>query len=714
MRVGVRALLLATLLASASISVAQVEIKGVGFDPTPVEIGNVPESSPRPMKNMDLLTMKNFYGAQISPDGKSVAFVVGQAVYDTNSYRSGLFVVDTAPGSVPKSLGSVGPARWDDLGYWDEEEPVWSPDSRYVAYRLRTDGIWQVWRWNRDGSSPLQLTHATSDVASFSWSKDGMRIDFDVKEPIAPEMIQQMEQRGVLYEGLTPVFQNRSIMQQELEHLPEEAETWILNVDSGYERRLTPEERAAREEWKLKLGDKVVDMHKWASGDQGNILDPKLSPDGTKAIFQLWNPPAVAGHSSFPLYIKKLGGGPPIAINPADAGATDVTSYWWSADGKHIYITAAGDRRSRYLYVISADEGRPVRLVPRADTKEYLDEFSVSDSGEFAVATLENSTTPPKIAFIDLNKGSVRILVDINPEFRNLKLSPATRIEWASKYGEPGYGYLIKPLDYKPGQHYPLIVTTYRAGGYFLRGAGGEEYPIQVFAANGFAVLAWDEGHRHADAENGNFRDAMLLYEWPAASLEAALNAVDKLGIVDRRRCGLTGYSFGTEIADFVVSHHPELFATAVTSGMSGHDPYVYYMSPKFQKERLIKGGLGPPSKRSWKRWREYSSSLNADRIKAPLLSNASEDDFMMDFEMYTTLEQLRKPVEMFIYPYELHTKAQPKHLFEIYKRNLDWFKFWLQGVEDPDPTKKAQYERWRHLRELHEADLSAAHRESD
>jgi len=63
----------------------------------------------------------------------------------------------------------------------------------------------------------------------------------------------------------------------------------------------------------------------------------------------------------------------------------------------------------------------------------------------------------------------------------------------------------------------------------------------------------------------------------------------------------------------------------------------------------------------------------------------------------------LGKPLEVFIYPNEFHIKNQPKHRFEIYERNLDWFKFWLKGEEDPNAAKVEQYARWRELRELQE-----------
>jgi hypothetical protein len=35
---------------------------------------------------------------------------------------------------------------------------------------------------------------------------------------------------------------------------------------------------------------------------------------------------------------------------------------------------------------------------------------------------------------------------------------------------------------------------------------------------------------------------------------------------------------------------------------------------------------------------------------------------------------------------------------------NVDWFRFWLHGYEDPDPAKAAQYRRWERLRKLQQA----------
>jgi hypothetical protein len=55
---------------------------------------------------------------------------------------------------------------------------------------------------------------------------------------------------------------------------------------------------------------------------------------------------------------------------------------------------------------------------------------------------------------------------------------------------------------------------------------------------------------------------------------------------------------------------------------------------------------------------------------------------------------------DLYVFPNEPHQKFQPKHKLAAYERNLDWFRFWLQGYEDPNPIKKQQYAHWREMRD--------------
>ncbi len=176
------------LLSSAIVLAGAQEFNAVGFDPAPVRIPSLEKSEPRPVTNMDLLQIRDEKGVSISPDGKYVAFVVGQAVYETNSYRSGLYIVRTAPGSAPACLGTAGAPRPDSINQWLPESPQWSPDSKYITRMAKMDtaATWQVWRWNVDGGTPVQLTSVPGDVQSYHWTADGTKLLVTFAKPQDP------------------------------------------------------------------------------------------------------------------------------------------------------------------------------------------------------------------------------------------------------------------------------------------------------------------------------------------------------------------------------------------------------------------------------------------------------------------------------------------------------------------------------------------------
>ena len=69
------------------------------------------------------------------------------------------------------------------------------------------------------------------------------------------------------------------------------------------------------------------------------------------------------------------------------------------------------------------------------------------------------------------------------------------------------------------------------------------------------------------------------------------------------------------------------------------------------------------------------------------------------EWEPYAGLLLQHKPVELAVLPEGTHLLVKPWERLASSETNADWFRFWLKGEEDPDPAKRAQYERWRALR---------------
>jgi hypothetical protein len=129
----------------------------------------------------------------------------------------------------------------------------------------------------------------------------------------------------------------------------------------------------------------------------------------------------------------------------------------------------------------------------------------------------------------------------------------------------------------------------------------------------------------------------------------------------------------------------------------------------------------GPPYGQTRKNWLDYSFSFNLEKIHTPMLLEVMGYGKPYDnqsvlpltlaprFETFTGLNRLHKPVELYYYPNEVHQPEHPRARLASLQRNLDWYRFWLQGYERPTPEDPEQYVRWRNLRELQFGSLRTA-----
>ena len=218
-----------------------------------------------------------------------------------------------------------------------------------------------------------------------------------------------------------------------------------------------------------------------------------------------------------------------------------------------------------------------------------------------------------------------------------------------------------------------------------------------MFAASGFAVLDFNRGKFRTKPDD--FENTLQTMQWPIDGMTVTVKKLVDSGMVDPAKVGITGASMGAALVAHAISHAAS-FTVGIESGGGAFDPDLYFTLPDHIRTGYVnRYGLGAPAEGEWiPKWQRISTSLNAQRIHAPLLINAADSEYVLDMQLVTTLRDAQKPVELFIYADELHLKIQPKHRYEIYERNLDWFKFWFQGLEDPSPDKTEQYRRWEKL----------------
>lgn len=161
------------------------------------------------------------------------------------------------------------------------------------------------------------------------------------------------------------------------------------------------------------------------------------------------------------------------------ACADKIIGVWWSASGQRLrFLRREGWADSSYGFY----EWRPGHGVPH-ETFTTQDVFSNCQMlGDQLICNREASRSPRQIVLLDPATGKWRAVFDAKPEFASRSLGAVTRLHWRNAYGTACYGDLVLPPDHRPGQRHPLVIVQYRTRG-FLRGAIGDQYPIQVFAA---------------------------------------------------------------------------------------------------------------------------------------------------------------------------------------------------------------------------------------
>src|SRR6266849_3879734 len=144
----------------------------------------------RPITEKDLLQFHWVADPQISPDGRSVAYVLVSVNEKEDRYDTNVWVVSASAGSEPRKL-TEGPR---DLA------PRWSPDGRTLAF-LRSGPEKehprsQLYLLPMAGGEPRKLTDLPRGAGPAAWSPDGRRIAFTSETTDQDLEEQKAEKKG--------------------------------------------------------------------------------------------------------------------------------------------------------------------------------------------------------------------------------------------------------------------------------------------------------------------------------------------------------------------------------------------------------------------------------------------------------------------------------------------------------------------------------------
>ncbi|HEV7121804.1 MAG TPA: S9 family peptidase [Rhodanobacter sp.] len=624
----------------------------------------------------DLQKIVHLGEPQISPDGKRIAVIVSTPDFKTDKSQQEIDLVEVASGS-RRALT------------WKREElgaPRWSPDGSRLAF-ISKDGKskqGQLYVMPMNGGDAMRITHARHGVESYSWSPDGQQIAYITADE-APNA-KAIKAHDDAFQVTDNHFLTRAALTPS--HL------WLIPSAGGTAKRLT--------EGSFSL----------QTDQQDSAPEPIWSRDGQHIAFVRFPGPYWGPSFHSVIDMVDLGGGLPRALVPEQAAMDPRYAPSGNAlafvrprggdqnNGNAVYVSIDGHIRdatqalarnvNNYAWLpngkallLAGDEGTHAMLwrQPLSGNASKLDLGEVEAGGHVSVAKTgalafigSTARHPGELYVMNSTSARPRRLTNLNAFVDQLALGRTESIDWQGPDGFHEDGVLTYPVGYQGGRQYPLVLVIH--GG--PEAASTVQFsPLpQLLAAAGFMVFQpnYRGSTNLGDAyQHSIYRDTG---DGPGKDVMAGLAAVEKLGVVDRSRIGVSGWSYGGYMSAWLSGHYPSSWKAAVT-GAALTDWLMDYTVSYYQTGDLYFFGGSPWKTEDQAIWREQSPIAKAHNVTAPTLIMGDVGDpnvpLVNSYEWYHALRDNGVPVEFYAYPVDTHFPKDVVRTTDVYRRWVGW-----------------------------------------
>jgi dipeptidyl aminopeptidase/acylaminoacyl peptidase len=655
-----------------------------------------------------LLEVTDLGGPAISPNGRYVAFRSERASVARNTYDTTWYVQALDGKSVPLRVGEGGPPlREYDSGNVLPSPALWSPNGRWIYYRARIGDRVSVWRAATDGSGARAVTSDPADVRTFALSDDGRTLRYSVgatREEVGD--VEEAEyDRGIRIDDTVDIaaglfrsskVDGRPATQKFLGEwftagplLAKVPDRWkAVDLATMTTRDLSASELPARPLTPADLSSNLPVAPTRIAQNPGNgriaLLMPGKKEKGLLASRYVELAMLPDRHAAHPIRC--------MAELCRNRYLTDIQ---WRPRSDEVLFTAIdfhkGRTQSIYAWNVVTGAVRPIVLSNGlvSGSQYYWEPCALS--ADTLVCVAAEADHPPRLEAIEVKSGHRQILFEPNKKLEAdiSAMVPVRLMRWKDGQGREFVGQFFEARGARAGRPPPLFVTFYNCYG-FLRGGVGDEWPLATLAEDGISAMC-------IDAIPEVRLDFAANYDQGRTAVESVVKLLSAEGRIDRTRVGMGGLSYGSEVTLWTLAHSDVVTAASV-SGVSVTPTYYLFNSLRdaFRSNLREVWQLGAPNETP-ERWKELSPAYQLGRIEAPVLFQMPEQEYRETLDYALPLVR-RQQADIYVFPDETHIKFQPRHKLVAYERNVDWFRFWLQGYEDPSPGKVGQYRIWREM----------------
>jgi len=324
-------------------------------------------------------------------------------------------------------------------------------------------------------------------------------------------------------------------------------------------------------------------------------------------------------------------------------------------------------------------------------------------TGAFTVGVRQSLNQPPILIAKNEDDGKTLKLWDPNPQFAQMKLGEASVYKWKDSRGDEWTGGLVKPPDYVAGRRYPLLLQThgFNAEEFLTDGYSPTATAARPIAGRGIVVLQIGE-KRVKPEDSSTPQEVLQMRDGYAAAIEQ-LNAD---GLIDPQRVGIIGFSRTGWYSLDALIHNGKYFQAATIAESTYISFGEYTLNADYGgsgRVQSILATIGPaPFGEGLKKWMSDSPGFNTEKINMPVLFQANNPaGLLYAWDIYALMRLQNKPVDLQYIRNGEHVLVKPLERLASQEINVDWYDFWLNGHEDPNPKKADQYARWRELKRI-------------
>src|SRR6266568_3247974 len=644
------------------------------------------ETAKHPITFDDLIAMHRLAEAELSPDGKWVAYMVATPDLEANRNATNLWMAPLAGGEAIQ-LTRTG----------KDSSPQWSPDGKSIAFLSARSGDSQVYLLSVDNFEAHALTKLSTGADIVKWSPDGKTIAFtssvypDCKDDECNKRRDEEKEKNkvkahvaehLLYRHWTHWNEGK---RSHLFAVPSDGSAAPRDLTAGADYDIPPDERSGPGDINFSPDGKeicftaVTDKMEAistngdlfivpvAGGEAKRITtqpgfdgNPVYSPDGKSIAYHAQLTPGYESDRWRVMLYDRQSGKNENLSEGFDRSADELA---WSPDSKTIYFTAENETH-KPVYAMAARAGaEPKKII----TDSYNTAISFSADGKTLVFERASLTLPAEIFAASSDGSNVRQLTHQNdPILAALEMNAPETFWFDGAEGTKVQAMLIRPPKFDATKKYPLLVLLHGGPQTMWSNTWGYRWNAQVFSGAGYVTLMINR--RGSTGYGQKFTDE-ITNDWGGKAY------------ADGMRMAAAGGSYGGYMADWIATHTGRF--KAIISHASVYDKVAMYATEELWFEEHDMQGTPWTNPESYKKWSPSTYAGALGNSKTPTLVIAGERDYRVPYtqslEFFSALQRQSVPSKRVVFPDEGHWVLKPQNAQFWYKTFLDWLATYLK-----------------------------------